>query len=170
MTSTILSTLQSDIAKRLARFPQFASLAILTERAKDFRGDVDRALAAVQPGRQSGLFLLIGTPTTATARQLPSGFNPKIIVAITCSEHVLHNMGPTGSKIPAADAAVDVLRILIGYTPLGCMRPLLPEDAPIRVIDDPFDPDRLCYLATLSTEVTYAPLRLYGEAAFVKGE
>jgi hypothetical protein len=34
MTSTILSTLQSDIAKRLARFPQFASLAILTERAK----------------------------------------------------------------------------------------------------------------------------------------
>jgi hypothetical protein len=158
-----LSDLQLSIANRLGRFKQFANLTILTERAKDFRSDVERALA-----NTTGLFLLVGTPTANTARQQVVGPNLKLIVAVTCSEAVVSNIGPGGSQIPAADAALDVLRALIGFQPSGCGRPLLPEDTPLRVIDDPFDPERLCYLATLSTEITCAPLRLDGEGAYVK--
>ncbi len=166
--SATFSNIQESIAKRLARFPQFASIAILTERAKDFRGDVDRALASIQPGCQAGLFLLVGTPTCDVARAQVVGPNLKVLVAVTCSENVIQNLGPSGSQIPAADAGLDVLRILIGFQPSGCIRPLTPESPALRVIDDPFDPDRLCYLASLSTEVAHAPLRLTGEGAYIK--
>jgi hypothetical protein len=166
--SASFSDIQASVAKRLARFTQFASIAILTERAKDFRGDVDRALASVQPGRQAGLFLLVGTPTCDVARQQVVGPNLKVLVAVTCSENIVQNIGPNGSQVPAADAGIDVLRILVGFQPTGCVRPLIPESPALRAIDDPFDPDRLCYLATLSTEISASPLRLSGEGSYVK--
>lgn len=160
--------IQASISKRLQRFPEFAQIAILTERAKDFRGDVDRALGGIQPSCKPGLFLLVGTPTTSVARQQVVGPNLSVVVAVTCSENILQNLGANGSQIPASDAALNVLRILVGFHPTGCMAPLMPDNPAMRVIEDPFDPDRLCYLATLTTQVMFAPLRLDGEGAFVK--
>jgi hypothetical protein len=162
------TNLQASVVKRLERFPEFAGLAILTERAKDFRGDVDRALGGLQPDKKPGLFLLVGTPTTSVARQQVVGPNLDVIVAVTCSENVLQNIGDNGSQIPAADAAINVLRALVGFHPSNCMAPLMPETPAMRVIADPFDDERLCYLATLKTQVLFAPLRLSGEGAFVK--
>ena len=160
--------IQTSVSKRLQRFPEFAQIAILTERAKDFRGDVDRALGGIQENCKPGLFLLIGTPTTSVAREQVVGPNLTLIVAVTCSENVLQNMADSGSQIPAADAAINVLRILVGFHPTNCLAPLMPAEPAVRVIEDPFDPDRLCYLATLKTQVMFAPIRLSGEGAFVK--
>ena len=160
--------IQTSVSKRLQRFSEFAQIAILTERAKDFRGDVDRALGGIQENCKPGLFLLIGTPATSVARQQVVGPNLNVVVAVTCSENVLQNLSDSGSQIPASDAAMNVLRILVGFHPTGCMAPLMPDSPAMRVIEDPFDPDRLCYLATLTTQVMFAPLRLSGEGAFIK--
>lgn len=166
--SASFATIQESVAKRLARFPEFDGLAILTERAKDFRGDVDRALAGLGPDQKQGLFLLVGTPVTSVAREQVVGPNLSVVVAVTCSENVMQNTSDAGSQIPCSDAALNVLRVLVGFHPTGCVGPLMPETPGIRVIEDPFDPDRLCYLATLKTQVMFAPLRLSGEGAFVK--
>lgn len=168
MSTLTFTTLQASVVSRLLRFPVFAPIAILTERSKDFRSEVEQCLGPFTKGFQSGLFLLIGTPATAVARDQVVGPNLSVTVAVTCSENILHNMGQSGSKLPAADAALNVLRILVGFQPAGTMAPLMPESPAMRVVDDPFDPDRLCYLATLKTQVMFAPLRLDGEGAFVK--
>jgi hypothetical protein len=166
--SATFTEIQASVSKRLARFPEFDAISILTERAKDFRGDVDRALGGIADGCKPGLFLLVGTPSTSVAREQVAGPNLTVTVAVTCSENVLQNIADNGSKIPAADAALYVLRILVGFTPTGAMGPLMPATPGMRVIDDPFDPDRLCYLATLKTQVMFAPMRLAGEGAYVK--
>jgi hypothetical protein len=160
--------IQSSVVKRLQRFSEFDGIAILTERAKDFRGDVDRALGGIQENCKPGLFLLVGTPTTSVARQQVVGPNLNVVVAVTCSESILQNLADSGAQIPCSDAALNVLRILVGFRPTGCMAPLLPDNPAMRVIDDPFDPDRLCYLATLTTQLVFAPLRLSGEGAWVE--
>ena len=168
MSALTFTQLQDSVSKRLSRFPEFDAISILTERAKDFRGDVDRALGGFADGCKPGLFLLIGTPTTGVAREQVVGPNLTVTVAVTISENVIQNMSDIGAQIPAADAALNVLRILVGFHPSGCLSPLLPETPAMRVIEDPFDPDRLCYLATLKTQVMFAPMRLAGEGAFVK--
>jgi hypothetical protein len=162
------SDIQQSVAKRLARFPQFASVAILHERLKDFSAEVDRALGGFVEGKSPGLFLLVGTPTAAVAREQVAGPNLELIVAVTASENVLTNMSDAGTRLPAADAALGVLRCLVGFQPAGTLNPLMPAAPGMRVIDDPFDPERLCYLATMKTQVFFAPERLAGEGAFVK--
>lgn len=175
----LFTDLQNSIAARLARFPEFQGLRILTERAKDFRGDVDRALGGIHPDYKAGLFLLVGTPTTGIINRQSPGPHLKIMVAVTVSEHIIQNMGPNGSQYAAADCALDVLRALSGFSPLYWTGPadartpnslgtLVPEEPGIRVIEDPFDPDRLCYLVMLSTQAATNPLRLEGEGTYVK--
>lgn len=166
--STTFSELQVSIARRLARFGTFRDIAILHERLKDFAGDVERALGDVTEGKKAGLFLLVGTPTTSVAREQVVGPNLQLIVAVTVSENVLTNMSDNGSNLAAADAALEVLQILVGFQPAGTLAPLMPAEPAMRVMDDPFDADRLCYLSTLKTQVVFAPKRLAGEGAFVK--
>jgi len=179
MNATLFSDLQLSVSTRLGRFPEFQGLRILTERAKDFRSQVDQALGPVHPDFKAGLFLLVGTPTTAVVNKQFPGAHLRFVVAVTCSEHVIHNLGPSGSKIPAADCALDVLRALSGFAPIGWTGPesakvpynfsvLTPQDPGIRVVEDPFDPERLCYLVTLTTEAAVTPLRLDGEGTYVK--
>ena len=176
---TLFTDLQASAAARLARFPQFQGIQILTERAKDFRSDVERALGGIHPDFKAGLFLLVGTPTCGVVNRQSPGPHLKIIVAVTCSENIFQNSGPNGSGIAAADCALDVLRALSGFAPstwtgpadartAQAMGTLTVEEPGIRVVTDPFDPDRLCYLATLATQAATTPLRLDGEGTYVK--
>jgi hypothetical protein len=168
--SKSLATLQTDLAARLARHDEFAGIRILTERAKDFLGDVDRALGGLDADYKTGIFLLIGTPTTTTPNAQIPGPQLGIIATCTISENVLQNTSDNGSNVAASDMALDVLRALCGFQPPQCGKPLQPSNPPIRVVEDPFDPDRLCYLVALTTEMTLQPLRLEGEGTYVKGQ
>ena len=176
---TVFTDLQNSVAARLARFAQFQGIQIVTERTKDFRSDVERALGGIHPDFKAGLFLLVGTPTCGVVNKQSPGPHLKLVVAVTCSENVFQNTAPNGSQFPAADCALDVLRALSGFAPATWTGPadartaqslgtLCPEEPGIRVIEDPFDSDRLCYLVTLSTQAATTPLRLDGEGTYVK--
>jgi hypothetical protein len=164
-----LAQVQADIKARLQRHPEFAGIQILTERAKDFAAAVDLALGGLDPDHKAGIFLTVATPTLVCDRPEIPGPLVTLAVAVTVSENIVQNTGDAGSRVPCSDMALDVLRALSGYVPPNCSKPLLSANAPVRVVADPFDDDRLCYLVSLTTEFCLTPLRLENEGAFVKG-
>lgn len=167
-TTKSLSKLQASVAARLGKFSEFAGIRIVTERLKDFASELQKILGGLDPDYKTGIFLAVGTPTIRCHKPQVPGPPVKVSVTVTVSENLIQNESDNGSRIPAADIALDVLRCLSGFQPIGAASPLLSLPVPARVVEDPFDPERLCYLVSLECDVCLPCLRLVGEGAFVK--
>ena len=123
MPLTILTTLQEQLATWLRADDVFSAppaVPVLESRTGDL---LQRVKIAV--GKAGGLAVVVGVPLVTPGGK--GGLSIRAQVPIHIWENVTRNMGSTGHRIPAADAAVNALAALHYKEVPGGWSPLVLE-------------------------------------------
>ena len=132
-----LTTLQDAVAARLRGWPFLCDVPVFTERLKDIRNEIEKALGTLAAEGKVGIFALVLTPVAKCGGcEVPGQpYFDDVTATVQIAENVTLNMGETGAQKPAPAVALAVAAALHVYYEAGKFSPL--ETKRIELVPDP---------------------------------
>lgn len=135
--SSILKSLQLQIADLLTADPRFALMTVLTENLKDVDSEMDICIGP-EPrvdGGPYGIVALVLTPQADVDWANVFGpFFDKISVVVDIWENVQTNRAPGGTQLPCQDAIENAVNVLHQSYPTAVNGPIVSVTPSLRIV------------------------------------
>jgi hypothetical protein len=167
LVDAVLSDVQRSIQARLRACPWFSPINILYTQQGDLVNELDISLGTMAKGYGAGLCVVVGTPNAddSTDNVAALDLDP-FYVACDVYCDMLTVDGPTGVRKSVDGVALNVLRLLKGWTPLGFNGPLSSSKPTIFNVPDSTGSGIVIRRVALRGALTLPVLRLDGEGLF----
>ena len=163
-TVNAVANLQDAVKRRLTAHPWFAPVNVLTTQQGDIVNEIARALGTMTKPFGLGMAVVIGTPNAddSSGNIFALDLDPFYIAAdIYCDPLTVDT--PQGVRRSVDAVALNVLRLLKGWTPRGCSAPLTSTRPTIADLPDTTQSGLVIRRVALRGAVTLPLLRLEGE-------
>lgn len=166
-----VSAVQLAVKARLRACPWFAPINILYTQQGDIVNEIDIALGTMSKGFGAGLCVVVGTPNAddSTDNVACLDLDP-FYIAVDVYSDPLTVDGPKGVRKSVDGVALNVLRLLKGWTPVGFKGPLSAFRPTISNVPDSTGSGIVIRRVALSGALTLPVLRLEGEGLFPVAE
>lgn len=146
--SVTLSSIQTEIAARLAADSYFADITVLEEHQKHIVNDLAQALGGITTkGSKIGAFVFVaGAAPDVSRPDAPGPLLDEAAIGVNVVEIPLFNKGSTGTQKNALDIAVRALQVLHHYRPDGLAQTIVCKSGAIRPVAAP-DANSIAYRA-----------------------
>ena len=166
--ANVATDIQSGGVARLRACPVFNGIYATYERVGNIAAEIDLALGTLRTGFSLGICVALLTPLADDLSKSPGPvFDPfRLVVAVY--ENVLLNEDTAngGSGKPAIDVAINAYRLFKGWQPPHCNSPL--QGIPGTLQQVPNKDGLLIYHVRMACKLALLPLRLTGEASYVR--
>lgn len=162
-----IAAVQRSIQLRLQACPWFAPINVLYTQQGNIVNELDIALGTAAKNYGAGLCVVVGTPNAdddsdnVTDLSLDPFF---VAVDVYCDPLTVD--GPKGVKKSVDGVAINVLRLLKGWTPAGFRAPLAPHRPTISNVPDSTGSGIIIRRVALRGSLQLPVLRLEGEDLF----
>lgn len=163
--SGVFPDVQTRVRDRLASFSQFGGINMVLQQDGDIDSKIETALATLgSDTTRPGAALLIATPM---ADDPTSSIGIKLDpyqVTVSCVEDTIFNTGDTGTGRRSLEWAILALAALKGWTPDGCLAPLIGYGKVITLT--PSRGTKVICTVSLKTKINIPLLRHPGEHGY----
>ncbi len=167
LADDILSTVQRAVQARLRAHPWFAAINVLYTQQGNIVNEINISLGTMTKPYGAGLCIVVGTPNADDDDENVSALDldPFYLTAdVYCDPLTVD--GKTGVRKSVDGVALNVLRLLKGWTPLGFKGPLSATKPTIFNVPDTTESGIIIRRVALRGALTLPVLRLEGEGLF----
>ena len=162
-----VAAVQHAVQARLRACPWFAPVNVLYTQQGNIVNEIDIALGTAAKGYGAGLCVVVGTPNADDDLDNVTDLNLDpffISVDVYCDPLTVD--GPKGVKRSVDGTAINVLRLLKGWTPSGFRAPLAPNRPTIFNVPNSTGSGIVIRRVALRGALQLPVLRLEGEDLF----